>query len=268
MGKEVSGKKPIRGTREWAVAEINCCRGCPHGCRYCYARYDLVERQGVIPAGQWFHCRVNEEEVEKSRPLYPGQVMFPSAHDIVPDNLEACLRLLKKILAAGNRVLVVSKPHLACIQRLCAELADSRKQLLFRFTITARNEKILTFWEPYAPGYAERKACLEYAFAQGFSTSVSVEPMLDTADVAAMVHELLPFINHSIWLGKMNKIARRVACDSKEMQQEIARIEQGQTDGQLHRLYRELRATPEVRWKESIKEVVGLKPASEPGLDV
>lgn len=261
------GKKPIRGTREWAVAEINCCMGCPHGCRYCYARHDLVERKGIVSPKQWATCKVLEDELTRKQPLYPGQVMFPSAHDIVPENLEACLSVIRNLLVAGNKVLVVSKPHLDCIERLCSELSYAKEQFLFRFTITARDNKILKLWEPHAPGYEERKDCLEYAFNKGFASSVSVEPMLDTTDVAAMVHELLPYITHSIWLGKMNRIERRVACESIEMQREVDRIEQGQSDARIFQLYQELRTNPQVRWKESIKEVVGLAQVSEPGLD-
>jgi DNA repair photolyase len=261
-------KKSISGTREWAVAEINCSLGCPHGCRYCYARYDQVERKGLITAEKWCDCSVLGNELTRKQPLYPGQVMFPSAHDIVPENLEACLSVLRNLVAAGNKVLVVSKPHFACIHRLCSEFLDVREQLLFRFTITARKSRILKIWEPHAPEYAERKKSLEYAFRQGYATSVSVEPMLDTSDVAAMVEDLLPFINHSIWLGKMNKIKQRVVSTSEKMQQEIDRIEKGQCDKRIFKLYYELAGIPQVRWKESIKRLIGLQLASEPGLDL
>lgn len=260
--------KRVSGTREWAVAEVNCSLGCPHGCRYCYARYDLVERKGVITEEEWTRCLVQPDEVAKKQPLYSGQVMFPSAHDIVPENIEDCLTILRNLLDVGNKVLIVSKPHLSCVHRLCSEFSDVRKQLLFRFTITARKRRILEIWEPHAPGFAERKACLEYAFQKGFSTSVSVEPMLDIKDVAAMVIELLPFITHSIWLGKMNKIKRRVVCASGEMQKEVDRIKKGQCDERIFQLYHELAGMPQVRWKESVKKVIGLQLAAEPGLDV
>jgi hypothetical protein len=108
------GRSKISGTREWAVAEINCCLGCPHGCRYCYARYDQIERRRLTTAGQWRFCHILPAEVERLHPLHPlhpGQVMFPAAHDIVPGNLEACCSVLGNLLAAGNRVLVVSKPQ-------------------------------------------------------------------------------------------------------------------------------------------------------------
>lgn len=258
--------KPIRGTREWAVAEINCCLGCPHGCRYCYARRTAV-KQGRVSPEEWPVCRVIPAEVAKEQPLYPGQVMFPTAHDIVADNLDACLQVLKKLTAAGNRVLVVSKPHLDCTRLLCAELQAVQDLILFRFTITARNDSLLALWEPHAPGYGERRACLAYAAACGFATSVSVEPMLDTADVVAMVHELLPFVSHSIWLGKMNRIDQRVAISSEAIEIAVRRLACGQSNENIIRIYKELCNIDKVRWKESIKAVVGLPLAPEPGLD-
>ncbi|MGB3211590.1 MAG: hypothetical protein WBB19_12870 [Desulforhopalus sp.] len=261
-------KKPVRGTREWAVAEINCSVGCPHGCRYCYARYNQVERTGTVTPEQWTSCRVLHDEVAKKQPLYSGRVMFPSSHDIVNENLDACLSVLKNLIDAGNKILIVTKPHLDCMHRLCSELSEVREQILFRFTITARDSRILKIWEPHAPGYEERRKCLGYAFGMGFATSVSVEPMLDTDDVTAMVYELLPFVTHSIWLGKMNRIDKRVTCESVEMRREVDRIERGQRDERLLLLYQELRRVPQVRWKESVKEVVGLQQASEPGLDI
>ena len=52
------------------------------------------------------------------------------------------------------------------------------------------------------------------------------------------------------------------------MEREIARIERGQDDARVLDIYRQLRELPAIRWKESIKAVVGLDPAAEPGLDI
>ncbi len=267
-GKGASKAKAIRGTREWAVAEINCCLGCPHNCRYCYARYDQVVRRGTLSPEAWPISQIVDEAITRKQPLYPGQIMFPTAHDIVPDNLAACMTVLENLLAAGNRVLVVSKPHLLCIQKLCMRFAEAKDSLLFRFTITARDAGLLSFWEPGAPGYAERKASLEYTCRKGFATSVSVEPILDSQDVVDMVHELLPFVNHSIWLGKMNKIDERVVIDSEAIRSAVAELKAGQEDPKIFKIYEKLKGIPQVRWKDSIKQLVGIIPADEPGLDV
>ncbi len=261
-------KKPIRGTREWAVANIDCCTGCTHDCRYCYARYDAVVKKGQLTSEEWQNCLVRESDVLKARPLYPGQVMFPTTHDILPENLEACIHVLRGLFKAGNRVLLVSKPHLVCIRELCKEFSAYKEKLLFRFTLTARDSSILEFWEPGAPAYAERIESLCYAFNEGFQTSVSIEPMLDTGDVVDMVKELLPCVNHSIWLGKMNKIDERVQIDSDQAVLFVERIKAGQLDEEIFRIYSELKDEPLIRWKESIKAVVGIEPAGEAGLDI
>jgi len=92
--------------------------------------------------------------------------------------------------------------------------------------------------------------------------------MLDTGDVAAMVTELEPWVSDSIWLGKMNRIAGRVVIDSHEVIKEVARIEREQSDELIRKIYGLLQDNPLIRWKESIKDVIGLPLAQQPGLDI
>lgn len=260
-------KRDIRGTREWAVAEINCSRGCPHGCLYCYARYDQVEKKQLVSGSKWNQCSDIEEEVNRSHPLYDGQVMFPSAHDIIPENLGSAITVIRNLLQAGNRVLIVSKPHLTCMQTIFQEFYTEREQLLFRFTITARDPEIVALWEPGAPSYQERLMSLRSCYERGFATSVSVEPMLDREDVVAMVDELLPYVSHSLWLGKMNKIETRVPVNAV-VEKELQRIKAGQSDESIRALYAELQGIEKIRWKESMKEVLGLDLVKRPGQDI
>lgn len=257
----------IRGTREWAVAEIDCCIGCTHGCRYCYGRANALRNGKIQALSEWDESVVVTGEVEKCQPLYPGQVMFPANHDITEQTIEAALTVIGNLLDSGNRVLIVSKPSPPCIVRLCDAFADKRQQILFRFTITARDPDILTFWEPGAPTYRERRQALELAAGRGFATSVSIEPMLDAADVITMVQELEGAVSHSIWVGKMNRIDERVASESEQAREEMRRIRQEQGDVRILELYGKLKDHPLLRWKESIKEVVGLPLMQEPGLD-
>ncbi|NNK58071.1 MAG: hypothetical protein HKP44_12250 [Desulfofustis sp.] len=258
----------ISGTREWAVAEINCNIGCPHDCRYCYARVAALKK-GLIDSGSdWSRTRIIEAEVESSRPLYGGQVMFPTAHDIVEDNLDEALQVVSRLLEAGNKVLIVSKPSRCCIKEICDRFSRQRSQILFRFTITSRNSDILSFWEPGAPAYQERLESLQQAFKSGFQTSVSIEPMLDLEDVQGMIGEIEPYVSHSIWIGKLNRIEERVQIVTPEVAAEVERIRHQQQDRNIIDLYEALNERPLVRWKESIKLVVGLPLATESGLDI
>lgn len=262
-----NSSKAIQGTREWAVATVDCCLGCPNGCLYCYARYDQVHRKKLVTERVWNNCQILEDVLLRSFPLYDGQVMFPAHHDIVPDNLDACLTVIQNLLDAGNRVLLVSKPLLSCFEKICEQFSNYSDQLLFRFTITARDENLLAIWEPNAPDYQERLKCLQYVCQNGFQTSVSVEPMLDCGDVVDMVHELLPHVTHSIWIGKMNKIDKRVRQGDTQVKEAVERIIAGQQDDKIVDLYNRLQHLDRIRWKESIKDVIGLDRASEPGLD-
>jgi DNA repair photolyase len=176
----------ITGTKEWAVANVNCLIGCSNGCRYCYGK-SMARRFGrVSPDAEWIKPRLRVEEVGRKRYLKSGTIMFPTTHDITPEFLEPCITVLKKLLEAGNRVLVVSKPHLACIERICKEFSQYKDRILFRFTIGAFDNDLLAFWEPGAPTFDERLACLKLAYDCGFQTNVSVEPMLDSPNVVAL----------------------------------------------------------------------------------
>jgi hypothetical protein len=81
-----------------------------------------------------------------------------------------------------------------------------------------------------------------------------------------LVKALLPYVTDTIWIGKMNKIKLRVPADTDPA--EIARIEAGQTDARIREIYLALKDHPKIRWKESVKEVVGLPLAEQPGQDV
>ena len=147
------------GTREWAAKTVNCCTGCSHDCVYCYGK-GMALRFGQVPDGQWGSERIRQHDVVRKHPKYPGRVMFPSSHDITPNNLSACLQVLENLLAAGNEVLVVSKPHLDCIQAICQQFEGYRDKILFRFTIGARDDRLLSLFEPNAPDIRkERHRC-------------------------------------------------------------------------------------------------------------
>ncbi|HRU05077.1 MAG TPA: radical SAM protein, partial [Candidatus Brocadiia bacterium] len=195
---------PVSGTREWASQSANCVTGCPHDCRYCYARYNACVRFHRVSPAAWPIPRVRTDQLRLRWQRLDGVVMFPTTHDITPDTLDACLYFLANILRPGNRVLIVSKPHLPCVQRLCADLRPAADRVQFRFTIGADDDALLRYWEPGAPPFAERFASLAHAHAAGFRTSVSAEPLLDAPNVQRLVDRLRPHITDTLWIGKLN----------------------------------------------------------------
>jgi uncharacterized Fe-S cluster-containing radical SAM superfamily protein len=267
-GRGPSGRRRISGTKEWSVESVNILLGCPHKCRYCYARANALRRRQVLSFEAWGekYLRLRAKEVTKRRVNVGGTVMFPTTHDIVPQFLEPCLEVMERILRAGNRLLVVSKPHLECIRAICERFAEHRAQILFRFSIGAADNAILSYWEPGAPSFEERVECLRHAFQQGFATSVSCEPLLDSPHAAELFGMLAPYVTDSIWIGKMNGIAYRLEPDVDP--DAVRRIEEGQTDDAVRRVYAALKDEPQARWKDSYKQVLGLALADEAGLDL
>jgi DNA repair photolyase len=244
-----------RGTGEWAAETHNIGKGCSHRCLYCYAREGAVRRHQVSSPEAWA-C----EQLRATMPRIPrrdGWIMFPSTHDITPFYLPAALITLKALLEKGNKVLIVTKPHLQCIAQLCEELAIYKERILFRFTIGTLDESLAKFWEPGAPTPTERASCLQYAFNDGFQTSVSMEPMLaGTEDAVRTFHALVPWVTDKIWLGKMNKVNRRVARTTQEIAQACQRIQQLQSDEAILDLVHQLGDHPQVAWKDSIQDVI------------
>jgi DNA repair photolyase len=163
-------------------------------------------------------------------------------------------------LAKGNEILIVSKPHLECIQAICEKLADYKDRIVFRFTIGSMYDEYLGFWEPGAPDYEERKASLKFAYEAGFTTSVSCEPYLDP-QIDMLVDELLPFINDVIWIGKMNKKESRIDFDewTEDDYKYLDVVDNCQTDSFVQMLYERFKDEPKVKWKDSIKQVMGLE---------
>jgi DNA repair photolyase len=263
----MAAQKRISGTKEWAKHVANIITGCPHGCKYCYSRHMMVKRYKKVSAKDWMNPVINIEKAYEKQPKRSGTIMFPSTSDIFPEVLDACKSFLLNLLKAGNDVLVVSKPHLACIVAICDACGDYKKQILFRFTIGAMDDTILQYWEPHAPNFYERLESLKYAHSQGYATSVSCEPMLDSQNVITLYRTLAPFVTDSIWIGKLNKIDSRVETVTEADKKEVARIKDGQTDDKITAIYNALKDEPKVKWKESIKEVIGLTLAEEAGLD-
>lgn len=257
----------ITGTKEWSNRSLNFQAGCTNNCRYCYA-HAMAKRfdQTVV----WSEAAQNQKKVTKKFRKLNGVSMFPTTHDITPDNIDSVLIFLNSLLAPGNKVLIVSKPSLECIRRLCSDLKQYRDQILFRFTIGSTDNDVLRFWEPGAPSFDERLESLKYAHFAGYETSVSCEPMLDerVEDVIAVVS---PYITNAIWIGKAKHLRARLKINGFRDSETMDRahwLKSVQTDDKIMALFERLRCNSLIKWKDSIKNVVGLSPTDKAGLDI
>lgn len=197
-------KKITSGTKEWATSNVNIASGCSNDCRFCYAK-KMAIRFGRKTEENWKQMILNEAAIQKNYKKRNGTIMFPSSHDITEEILEPCLIVLKKLLRAGNEVLIVSKPALSCILEIVNQLKAFKNQVQFRFTITSRSNRKLKFWEPGAPCIEDRLQSLKLARLRGFKTSVSIEPYLDK-DPIPLLLKVAGDVTETIWIGKMNYI--------------------------------------------------------------
>jgi DNA repair photolyase len=265
----VKTKKPVSGTGEWATRNFNFISGCKNDCRYCYSK-SMAVRFKRKTADNWKEevvvCDKLNEKVKKTE----GRLMFPSSHDLSPEHIDVAVQMLSKLLKAGNDVLVVSKPHLEVIQKICQQFPDYKDQILFRFTIGSMDNDVLKFWEPGAPDFEERLAALKFAYSAGFQTSVSSEPALD-GNTYDLVQKLMPYVTDSIWIGLANRMKANLKLNGHgdaETRKRADELQKIQSDNWVWGLYDKLGNNSLIRWKDSCKKILKMEQPTVKGLDI
>ena len=259
----------IFGTKEWAKYNENFISGCSHDCKYCYAKAMALQFKRKT-VDTWKQETVDMTKASKHFRKKKGNIMFPTTHDITPQNLEHAMGFLENMLIPGNDVLIVTKPHIECIKAICDRFRQYSQLILFRFTIGSADTNTLNFWEPNAPHFDERLESLMYAYNAGFKTSISSEPMLDDMP-DSLIDKVMPYVTDAIWLGKGNKMISRLKFNGygdPETIQKARQLIDSQSDSYIMDLYSRYKENPHIKWKESIKKVVGIERPGEAGLDI
>ena len=245
------------GTGEWSEKNFNIGKGCSCDCLYCYARWMAMFYKRIRNHEEWVYERYTDNAFKAHFPLEPGVIMFPSTHNLSMFYLQRALPVLKSMLAAGNHVLIVTKPELEVIRVLVGNLSRYRDQILFRFTIGSLDEGLTRLWEPGASAPCERLEALSYAYAAGYQTSISIEPMLvGVEDALKVVEAVSSCVTETVWIGKMKCIKRRVIICTVEIREAVELVKRQQSDIEILRLYNELKSNEKIRWKDSIDQVL------------
>lgn len=258
-------KKQVFGTKEWAEYSLNCSNGCINNCRYCYAK-KMAIRYGRKKPYDWEF----EEIKKKNTPGFKGRVMIPTTHDITPNTYEETSKHIINLLTDGNDVLVVSKPRIIQIKKLinCIEMSEQslfdifKNKIMFRFSIGSPSDDVLRYWEPNAPSFSERLECLNIVYENGYQTSVSAEPMLCVKQ-EELFNAVKKYVTDSVWFGKMNN--HNLKNEKKEFAELIIK---NTSDDFILNLYNKFKNEKKIKWKESIKKVVGIDIPIEKGLDI
>lgn len=261
-------EKQVFGTCEWASENANFISGCIHDCKYCYSKEMAIRFKRKTP-DNWTVEEINYNQLKRNFRKVDGYIMFPSSHDISIDNIELSLSFIKNLLKNGNHILIVTKPHLEVIKKICETFSKEKNNILFRFTIGSSDSAILKFWEPNAPSFEERFESLKYAHKLGFKTSVSCEPILDI-DTITLVKQISPFVTDAIWIGKPNFLLRRLRMNGvtdRNTIQKADELNKAQSDEWIIELFNTLKDDPKIKWKESIKKILNLEVSTIKGLD-
>ena len=243
-------KKITSGTKEWADYNVNCFKGCHNNCRYCYAKV-MAKRFGRCTEDTWKDMKVRKDIVNTKFRKYNGRVMFPSTHDIIdnPKVKKICLDIIQNLLEAKNEVLITTKPSYNVIKSIIDRFENYKNQFQFRFTITSRDDRLLSFWEPNAPVFNDRFNSLKFAFENEFKTSVSVEPFLDF-EPQILIEKMYQYVTESMWIGPMNYIPR-----NNIKKEDILRYEEIRKNYEidnLKKIYNDLKGKPLIRFKDSM----------------
>jgi DNA repair photolyase len=193
---------------------------------------------------------------EKPIKFKEGGIMFPTTHDLPFKHSDWWMPFLKGLLEKGNDVLIVSKPELASIKLICDTFEDYKDKIEFRFTIGTHDDENRKYWEPGAPRMYERITALIYAYESGYKTSVSMEPLLDKRP-EILIRYIEKFVTETIWIGTMNHMSIADFQNGREMCwfEEMKRINSREN---MQRIYDLLKDNPKIRWKDSVRDLLGL----------
>lgn len=257
----LTNNSQLGGFNEFSQYRISLTSGCPNDCKYCYAKRDAIVRSKTRTVDTWkdVTCRVNI--LKKNFGKMHGLIGYQSTSDITPEFLNEHIQVIRKLLLDDNQILIVTKPRLECIKRICDEFQSYKDNLAFRFSIGSTDSDILHFWETNASTFEERLECLKYAFAQGFKTSISAEPLLDQ-DVDKLITELQPYVTDTIWLGRMNSAIYRIKTNGHGDEETIAaaeRLIKWQSNKSFWiDVYRKYKDNKQVVYKKSVRKILGI----------
>ena len=82
---------------------------------------------------------------------------------------------------------------------------------------------------------------------------------------------VVPFVTDYVWIGKVNFLLRRLkmnGVDDPETIEKAYELLQWQTNEKITQLYKAYQLHPKLKWKESIKKIVGIDVPEEKGLDI
>jgi DNA repair photolyase len=226
---------------------------CKNDCKYCYMK--RMKNKFFDVDLENFDVLLDEKKVTKkwkkvNNKTVAKMIMFPSSHDILIDYVDSYITSALHILDGGHSLLIVTKPRLDCIKKMVDAFVNYKDKIIFRLTITSKNDDILSYYETNASKYDERKECMIYLFEHGYRTSISMEPFL--SDPKEVINDLKQYVTDDIWLGLMSGIKQSDTIDDEHKQQ----LNELYNNDNIMKLVNELKADKKIMWKTSVMRLL------------
>lgn len=112
-------------------------------------------------------------------PPNPIWQLFAS-HDTYPSNIDRVIATIHRIMSRPEccYILMHTKPHLFCTERLIEECKPYKNRIIWRISISSAYGQILKKWEPAATSFRERLECVKLLHSNNYRVGVSCTPIL------------------------------------------------------------------------------------------
>lgn len=188
---------------EYADLALDIYRGCSHGCIYCYARHYAPDMFDHVATPRQHLIERLKNDIAQLGPETPEILLSFHADIYQPVEKELMLtRQVLKILRNANLPFtVLTKGGTRAIRDF--DILEGYDKSRFGTTLIFTDQRDADYWEPGAPGIADRIQAIKEAYNRGIATWVSIEPVIDPGQAIELVEMLHPFVEH--WkVGKIN----------------------------------------------------------------
>lgn len=243
--------EPKGRAREYAALACNLFRGCPHGCKYCFApgclRMKADDFHGQVEVRADVLQKLAADVGEMAAAGDEREVLFCFTSDPFPASRPDLWQVTENALALMMRhrlnVTVLTKNPAAAV--LVAKEMYKKHGWCFRLgvTLTGWSNEYCREWETNAPTALARVNGVYAAGAAGIPIWVSLEPVIDPYEALEVIHRLRDYVK--CWkIGKINhNRALEEAVDWREFCRKAGNLLRG------HNVY----------WKDSLKPYLPAK---------
>lgn len=220
--------EPRGRAKEYSPLAVNLYRGCPHGCRYCYApaaqftthnswKTDVRPRESILAA-------LRKDAIAMAGDPRTVMLCFLcDPYQPVDDEFQITRQALQ-ILAANKmhaQVLTKDGPR---AERDFDILASNN--FFFGTSLVWHNDDLRRRWEPAAAAVKDRIASIRKAKKKGIFTWVSLEPVVDPGEALAVIRQLHDVVD--FWkIGKLNHMTPPRPVDWEAFYDDVTALLQG-----------------------------------------